>query len=547
MEDFSRKINLVVAFRAFMIPLISATIYFTKDFVSPQPSFGDTYYALMAFFFVLNVFWKYLADLPDPAGKAILFGQILGDLTLVFFTVYFTEGAETPFALLYILVIMYASLFLDFRGIIIVTALACLSNITTLAFLLYGNAHKNPAIAIKPFLLSMEVSVLGNVIVGLLMGFLAERLRHAHLRVEQQTTRIRDLNEYNTLILDNIRSGLLTTDKRFKVVKVNQTGVRLLETQEESILGGNALAIFRLNEDEIAHISFPPQEQRAIRLEKWLEEVGPDGLFIGLSISPILVLGELDGYIFIFQDLTEIKKLENELEIQRRMAAIGSLSAAIAHEVRNPLASMSGSIQVLKDHLNLQDSHRQLMDIVLRESQRLDRIISDFLQFAGFRKFSPKEIDAVSLIRETILLLENSPEFKPEHRIQLETEHSAIVMSADPDQLRQVVWNLCSNAMKAMPSGGAISIACTRENRHVRLVFRDEGRGMKEDELAHLFEPFQSHFPSGIGLGMAIVYRIVTDHGGRIEVHSIPEKGTVFTLWFPLIAKQPLPRKEVSR
>lgn len=538
MEDFTRKINLVIAFRAVMIPLIFVTVYFTNEFGVPQGAVADVFYPAMTFFFFLNAFWVFLNRLPEYSHHALLFAHVLCDILMIAFTVFSTGGIETPFPLLYILVIMYSSLFLDFYGILVVSGLTCLAHLFTLGLLLFGVFSPRSPLPVKSFILSAEVSILGNVIVGMLTGFLQERLKRARLRVEQQFSRIQDLNEYNTYILDNIRSGLLTTDCTFHVVKINQMGTRLLNREAEAILGRNALELFRLTPDEQGLVDFSPQEQKAVRVEKWLEVNNEDSLFVGLSISPILIRNEVNGYIFIFQDLTDIKKLENEIEIQKRMAAIGNLSAAIAHEIRNPLASMTGSIQVLKKQLELTASQRHLMDIILRESHRLDRIIANFLQFAAFRKFSPREFDLAALIRETIFLFQNSPEFRPDHQVQLECPEGEIQMVGDPDQLKQVFWNLCSNAVKAMPRGGSIGITCAREGRTVRLNFRDEGRGMAPEEIQHLFEPFQSRFPGGLGLGMAIVYRIITDHGGKVDVQSTPGKGTTFSLTIPLTVKK---------
>jgi len=245
-----------------------------------------------------------------------------------------------------------------------------------------------------------------------------------------------------------------------------------------------------------------------------------------------MVSGSVEGYVFIFQDLTEIKRLENELEVQRKMAAIGNLSAAIAHEIRNPLASMMGSIQVLKNQLTLSSSQGHLMDIVLRESHRLDRIIGDFLQYASPRRFSPKVFDISALLQETIFLFKNSPEVRDGHVIEYIGRPSGLDFHGDPDQLKQVFWNLCTNAIKAMPAGGTLRIDCRPQESGLIMEFRDTGRGMDPSELQQLFEPFQSRFPIGMGLGMAIVYRIVSDHRGRLEVKSAPGQGTAVRILF---------------
>jgi two-component system sensor histidine kinase PilS (NtrC family) len=173
------------------------------------------------------------------------------------------------------------------------------------------------------------------------------------------------------------------------------------------------------------------------------------------------------------------------------------------------------------------------MEIILRESHRLDRIISDFLQYASTRQFSPRGFDLHALLQETLLLFKNSPEVKESQKIALTSDVEAMAFHGDPDQIKQVFWNLCTNAVKAMPTGGTLRIHCQDNGRHYLISFEDTGHGMKVEELQQLFEPFRSNFPKGLGLGMAISYRIVNDHGGKIDVQSTFGKGTSIKIFFP--------------
>lgn len=534
MDEFKRKIALVIAGRCILTAIIFLTIYLT-NFFGPQHGLATTFYYVLIVALLFNIVFLALNKLPPSFQQAIIYIHLFADFILANFIIFSTGGSENPFYLLYVFIIMYSSLFLSFGGILTVTATICISFLTIkfIYFFIFTRSE-NLLETVKSFILAVEVNFLGFLLVGLLTGFLVDRLRVTRLKMAQQSDSIQDLKEYNESILASLRSGLLTTDKYFTIVKINQTGINLLSTKGELALNHSALDLFQLTPGERTQIQTYSEDNKPVRLEKWLRSGSSPPVYMGLSISPLIIRGSMEvGYIIIFQDLTEIKRMENEIELQRKMAAIGNLSAAIAHEIRNPLASMVGSIQVLKKQLELNPSQNHLMEIILRESHRLDRIISDFLQFASTRKFAPRGFDLYALLQETLLLFKNSPEVKGNQKITLTTDVETMAFHGDPDQIKQVFWNLCTNAVKAMPTGGELRIHCQDNGRQHMINFSDTGHGMKNEELQQLFEPFRSNFPKGMGLGMAISYRIVNDHGGKIEVHSSVGKGTSIQLYFP--------------
>jgi two-component system sensor histidine kinase PilS (NtrC family) len=535
MDEFKRKIVLVISGRSCLTAILFVTIYFT-NFFGPQQKLATIFYTILLIALLLNLFLLLLNKLPARYQWLIINIHLLFDLALVNFIVFTTGGTENPFYLLYVFIIMYSSLFLSFSGIMVVTGAVCISflSIKFVYFFVFSRTV-DVWVTVKSFIIAVEVNFLGFLLVGLLTGFLVDRLRVTRLKMAQQSDRIQDLKEYNESILSSLRSGLLTTDKYFAVVKINETGLALLNSRSENVLDQNALDLFQLNQAERSQIQYSTEgSNKPVRLEKWLRSETTAPVYMGLSISPLIIRDSMEvGYIIIFQDLTEIKRMENEIEIQRKMAAIGNLSAAIAHEIRNPLASMVGSIQVLKNQLNLTQPQSHLMEIILRESHRLDRIISDFLQFASTKQFSPRAFDLHLLLQDTLLLFKNSPELKDSQRIRLESDPGPMNFHGDPDQMKQVFWNLCTNAIKAMPTGGDLLIRCLDDGKNFIIEFDDTGRGMQSNEMQQLFEPFRSNFPKGLGLGMAIVYRIVTDHGGKIEVQSTVGQGTSIKLLFP--------------
>jgi two-component system sensor histidine kinase PilS (NtrC family) len=230
------------------------------------------------------------------------------------------------------------------------------------------------------------------------------------------------------------------------------------------------------------------------------------------------------GYVWCFDDVTELRVLEQQMRQKEQMAAIGAMSAGIAHEIRNPLASISGSFNLLKSELRLEPDQRRLVEIITRETERLNRTIAEFLSYARPRTPNRRRVDLARLISETVQLMRNSPELKREHRI--ETWLRPAMVNADESMMRQVFYNLASNAFKAMPDGGTLKITLESRNGNAQFRFEDTGVGLDEDELKRLFVPVNSSFKNGTGLGLPIVYQIVNAHNGAIAVRSQKGAGT---------------------
>jgi len=262
---------------------------------------------------------------------------------------------------------------------------------------------------------------------------------------------------------------------------------------------------------------------------------------LGFTATHLQTPGGNAGLLFAFQDVTDIKRLERDARLRQRLAAVGEMAAGIAHEIRNPLASMSGSIQILRQELPLTAEQEQLMDIVLRESDRLNNTIRSFLAYARPQRFSIDHIDVRRTLQDTALLLRNSAEVRPDHQIDVEAPGGPVWYDADENQIRQIVWNLATNGLRAMSDGGRLVLAV--ESRplstvagEVVLTVRDSGRGIPAEELDGIFQPFRSTFSKGTGLGLAIVHRIVSDYGGEIHVSSTPGRGTTVSVRLPVHA-----------
>ncbi|HEV2764172.1 MAG TPA: ATP-binding protein, partial [Pyrinomonadaceae bacterium] len=258
-------------------------------------------------------------------------------------------------------------------------------------------------------------------------------------------------------------------------------------------------------------------------------------LRLGYSIFPLSSEGgETTGLVITFQDLTHIRAMEDTARRQDRLAAVGRVAAGIAHEIRNPLAAMRGSIQVLHSEVEGDPAQAELMNIVLRESDRLNRIITDFLTYARPRPVEPSELDLREPLRETFALLRHSPELREGHRLEEDLPDEPVVAPADAERIKQVFWNLARNALTAMKEGGTLRAELRRaESGRARITFADTGRGMTPEQVERLFEPFSSSTNGGTGLGLSIVYQIVRDHGGTINVRSREGHGTTITVELP--------------
>jgi two-component system sensor histidine kinase PilS (NtrC family) len=260
---------------------------------------------------------------------------------------------------------------------------------------------------------------------------------------------------------------------------------------------------------------------------------------VGIGCSPLCGTdGATIGHIYTFTDLTQIRHLERELGLRDRLAAVGRLASGIAHEIRNPLSSIAGSVKMLSTIATLSDDQRALVDIVTRESERLNAIIGDFLTYSRDREFQSARVDLCELLFDTLTLLENR---QSNIRIERSFSHPVAIAEGDGDKLKQVFWNLCSNAVRAMPDGGTLTVSLELLEDHWRICFQDTGTGIPPQLIEKIFEPFQSGFEGGTGLGLAIVYRIIQAHEAQITVSSAPGQGTTFTLLFRQAEAEALP------
>jgi len=353
----------------------------------------------------------------------------------------------------------------------------------------------------------------------------AERLNATEVRLHGVAEDLAELQAFNEHVVRSISAGLVTTDHAGRITFVNAAAQDILGGRPEVLRGRPLFDVLGWH-DEMTDLHAALGEGRTRRFER-------DALLENRRVYLEVTASRLEdrarnvlGILYLLEDTTEIRLLEREVRLKEKMAAIGEMAAGLAHEIRNPLASISGSIQILDRQLPLEGDRRQLMGIVLSEARRLDDTVRDFLDFARPREIRARTVDVAELARETVLLLSHSEQVCPDHVLTAPPRGMSASVHADADQLRQVLWNLCTNALKAMPDGGRLAVEVARAGTEASLCVSDTGVGMSKEMLARVFEPLAGEFPGGSGLGMAIVYRIVRDHGGRIRIDSAPGAGT---------------------
>ncbi len=477
--------------------------------------------------------------------------QVTVDIALITVIVYVTGGTESYLQTLYPLSVIGASIMLSRRGGLYAASFSSISYGVLMDTDFYGMLPARlkvfPPSIIHPGWEDVFVTVFTNILafftVAYLTGYLAERAVKVERKLEEKETDLVKLEGLNRHIVENITSGIMTLDGEGRVTSFNR--------EAESVTGYSFKEVYHRDCNEL----FPDMIQSGVRaarvgarVEKVFRKKDGTEIFLGYSVSQGQG-GDVDN-IVIFQDLTRMRAMEEQLRRDEKLKALGELSVGIAHEIRNPLASISGSIQVLKDEVSLEGENRKLMDIVLRETNRLNTLITDFLLFARPAREKRDAIELNGIINETLHIFGNSPE-AADIKVVCDLPGS-VFLKGDPRQLGQVFWNLFLNAAHAMSGGGTLTVTSRlstaprrggksgeddRIQAAASVTVADTGSGIRSEDLHRIFDPFFSTKDSGTGLGLAIVHRIVESHGGRIDVRSRPGAGTVFTIVLPVVAE----------
>ncbi len=488
--------------------------------------------------YVLTIIYSLIIKRLKAGLEVFAYVQLMIDLLTSVVLVTLTGGTESLFLFTFSLTVLAASILLYRKGAMYVSAVATaliVLLVTREAMGWYLPAGPAEGEQLRSIFLSGMTNVTAVFLVALLAGYLSEQLRAAGQRLRFASADIEALRALNEHIITSIQSGLLSYTLDYHIIFINPAAARIVGLEGDKVLYHDVSDLFpSLRERDHEH----PE-----RLRRWEEAyVRPDGLrrVLGFSLSPLLdATGLHQGWILIFQDLTPIREMEQKIKRSEQLAAIGKMAAGIAHEIRNPLASMSGSIQMMSQTGSLDPMSEKLMGIVLRETDRLNALVTDFLQFA---RPQPPQFDHLQLrttlaeLVEVFAYLRYQDGVAAPGTVVLDMVDD-VELDADPRQLKQVFWNLLNNAAEAASGEVVIRVRTDDAGETVRIRVIDDGCGIPEEVQGRIYDPFFTTKDSGSGLGLAQVLRIVEDHGGNLHAESEPDLGSTFTVTLPLAAR----------
>lgn len=508
-----------------------AFIYFVKD------SRSEAFYlsVILATVYFLSLIYLLLESFLVHRNVLFKYVQMIADVILSSFVIYITGTITSPFIFLYPLLIIFSSIFVSKIASYIVTAFICISYLSAV---IIGHMEQPGIEGIVNMTVSDLVRgedglfvvyfhLVGFLLIAVLGGYLSERIAITKEELGESRKSLDILKNLHENILQSLGSGVMTLDFNGKIISMNQAGMNIIGLSDmRDIVGKDIYDFFDVEDVEEL-------------IDKQREELvyyNSEGQQIILGFSASLLkdsVGVNHGYTIVFQDLTEIRGLEERVKKTEKMALLGQLSGGLAHEIRNPLSAISGSIEILSSDIDENDDYYRLIKVASREIERVNLIVEDFLLLTvpvSDHKINP--VDISSIISET------SDSFMATIKrsdIYLNKDlHEELYINGNAYRLKQVFWNLLSNAIDSMPDGGKINIKSSRENNSVKVIFSDQGVGIEEELMDRVFDPFFTTKEVGTGLGLAIVQKIVESYKGNIQIKSEKGNGTTITITFPL-------------
>jgi two-component system, NtrC family, sensor histidine kinase PilS len=544
----------VIKIRFVIISFVFAIQYAIQQ-LAPEPGSSHSVMYLgvvVIFWYILNLFFLIYNQISrEYLLQAYL--QIFADIVIITAVVHVTGDLASNYFSLYLVAIILASMVLPRSRAFLVAGVSFVLMGATLelAYLptLYPDfipdnwwlrffVTTSAPVDRGTLQVKIAASLFGFFAVAYLAGYLAESLRKTGAELRDKSGQVASLQAFNENIILSMRDGLATTDLEGTITELNPAGAKILGLEREQILGRPIQTVFPdanlLDSRSEAFSAEHRRQEIAYRTPKDEQRV------VGVSASPLVIPDEgAAGYVYTLQDLTVEKRLEAEYRMKDRMATLGRMAAGIAHEIRNPLASVAGAARVLQSIAEGDQDQMRLIGIVSQESERLNKLVSDFLTYSRDQRFEFREVNMTVLLEETLVLMKHHPLFSSELHIEKKMPQSPVKIYADEDKLRQVFWNICDNALKAMDRTGVLKVEVQNRNKDsVSVLVSDTGVGLSPAQMEKLFEPFHAEFNNGTGLGLAIVYQIIQKHRGKILVDSAPGKGTQVTVEIPRFPEQ---------
>ncbi len=452
--------------------------------------------------------------------------QVLVDLGVVAAAVSFTGGLGSLYTFLFVIVVLEAGILLGLiQGFIFATL--CTGIMGVLVLMRTVPAEGLP-IAEQWYnqdrytlWYGYLIQVLAYYLTASISGYWNQQLHR--------------LQQFQREILDNMNNGFLIADLAGRITVVNKAAERILNLREDKAIGKPVQDILRVASGEECPVITALRSERDFTRYEYTGLVNPGKtMLLGLSTSRIYDWrGRMTGIIASFSDLTELEQMRQELKRQDRLSIVGELAAGLAHEIRNPVAAIRGAVDELTTSLDHPKVAEKLLSIALRESDQLNAIVSDFLDFARKPRMRRDIFDVRGLIDEVTDFMQRKCEGNTEFSIETEIPDAICPVSGDRSQIRQVFVNLAKNAAEAMDERGRLLIAVVLGPSSVEVRFDDEGPGIDPDKVARIFEPFYTTKDTGVGMGLAICLRIVSAHDGTIRAASREGGGATMSVRLP--------------
>lgn len=466
--------------------------------------------------------------------EIFIYMQLLGDSLTVMVLLFFTGGQSSVFVFLCHFLIVVAGSILHRRGAFLLALVNGLLFGLMCLGLYYGwlkpteafnQAFEQPTAG--DAFNALMINLIGFFLVAILISAMATRMEKSSRDLGEAKKDLSYYRHLNDLIVSSFAGGIIVTDLEGRVKMSTPKGRELLTM---TVTEG-----WKLN-DKIESLGGPPLNFAGSVIRSCDIPLSlPGDRHVMISISQLSEDGEVVGYMALVRDESDVVRIRSELGLKERLVALGEMAANMAHEIKNPLGSISGAAQMLKAEAGEGSPESELLAIIHKESLRLAEVLDNFLKFANPPRPERQRSDLVKLCRETATLFEKSPFFS-DRNVHLkcvihDSEVSAVV---DPNQFRQALWNLLQNGRKATPEGGRITISLSKKHPWAIVDVSDTGVGMPKSELDKMQEPFKRGFSAGAGLGLSVVYRIMEQHGGKMEIDSSYGSGTSVRLFFPM-------------
>ncbi len=539
--DMVKRVSALIFVRVTIVTLLLGSLYIFRIGYDklPHPEYfsyliAAIYFLTICYAVAVRAFRKWYDSektaIPDVKLRkglsAFAYIQVCTDVVAEVALIFITGGIGSMFSFMFLLSIISAAIVLDRRACYIIATLSSLLYGVLIDLQFYNVIEINihAVYTEKYYFYNIFAHITAFYLIAFLSGYLSDKLHRATKRLEERDAVLSDLKVFSRDVIESMPSGIFTTDLNNRIISFNSSAQDITGRGLDDVTGRTPDEIFPF----LTHLREPFD-----RIEGDIQK--DDTSFpIGMRLSTLKdSAGNSIGRIGIFQDLTELKAMEAEVKRKEKWAFIGELSASIAHELRNPLASLKGSIEMLRAKNIPEEQADRLMYIALSEMDRLNGIVTDFLLYARPQQLNKEEYDLNMSLREVVTLLQGSEAHRDHVTISASLDGDHIV-KGDPRQLKQVFWNLGVNAVDAVAEGGTVNISTGGNGNTVEVVFQDSGNGISNDDMEKIFYPFFTTKEKGTGLGLSIAQKIVEEHGGNIEVASQGEgSGTMFRIELP--------------